>query len=83
MEQKIEWGWTSYKKTGWMNKDGLKEYHCKFTGIYPATVNGREETTIVIYSKHPVKALSEIIRATEELGATPMNFHNAYVEGVK
>lgn len=71
---KMEWGWTSYKKTGWKMNNGLKEYRAKFRGIYPATINGMKEQTIIFFARHPVKALRDISAAAEK-GIEPIKFH--------
>jgi hypothetical protein len=79
MPKKMDWGWTSYKKTGWVNKDGFKEYTAKFRGVYPATINGMKEQTIRFFSKHPGKALGHIVSATEKGAVEPISFHNASI----
>lgn len=75
--EKIIWGWTSYKKTGWVTEYGLKEYRAKFRGIYPATINRQKEQTIIFYTKHPLQMLRTIAEATEK-GIEPLAFHGAF-----
>ncbi len=63
--KETDWGWTSYKKTGWITDDGRKAYTACFRTNGTATGKGCLIFTtakIHFYAKHPIKALRNIVR---------------------
>ena len=53
-----EWGWTKYRRTGWINSEGLNVYEAWFVRFRP--VGDTETCHIVFPSSCPKKTLSKI-----------------------
>jgi hypothetical protein len=80
-----EWGWTSYRRTGWMARDpdgkDVHEYSAYFMRVSAPGIlaSGEvvERTYIKFWSHHPIPALRAILAS----GKRPAKFHGKQVEG--
>ena len=69
-----QFGWTSYRKEGWVDKHNRKLYRAKFTSA-PGTPSFRwTEVTIRFWAKHPIKTLRRL--AGEAKSADDLVRHN-------
>lgn len=54
-----EWGWTSYRRTGWVNAAGIREYRAHFRSI--GSPRGWNCCTITFFARRPRLALRHIV----------------------
>jgi hypothetical protein len=63
-----EWGWTSYKRLGWANKQGQRLYEAHLRSDGP---RGFATCTIRFWARRPIIALRNIVNS----GKDPIEFH--------
>lgn len=80
-----DWGWTSYRRTGWMRRDeagqDVHEYSAHFMRVSAPGILASgaviEKTFIKFWSHHPIPALRTILASENR----PVAFHGQQVEG--
>jgi hypothetical protein len=63
-----EWGWTSYRRTGWAHPNGTRQYRAHFRS--PGSPRGYNACTITFWARRPRLALRHIVsvkRSTDEI----------------
>lgn len=65
-----EWGWTSYRRTGWVRDDGVREYraHLRTAG----SVHHWTRVTITFWARRPIVSLRQLVasrRSVDEIQA--------------
>jgi hypothetical protein len=73
-----DWGWTSYKRVGWVSsafpdQQERRLYQAHFSTV--GDVNGWQQVTILFWAKRPILAL----RAIMEGEAEPITYHDTVV----
>ncbi|MFI5341750.1 MAG: hypothetical protein ACHQ7N_18160 [Candidatus Methylomirabilales bacterium] len=71
-----EWGWTSYRRTGWVNTDGIRQYEAHFRS--PGSPRGFSTCTILFWARHPRLALRHIVTGKKSLDEI-CAFHNTII----
>lgn len=56
----VSWGWTSYRRAGWVNQQGQRLYVVHFQSI--EAPNGYIRITLHIWARRPVLALRALCR---------------------
>ena len=56
----LTWGWTSYKKTGWINDDGERNYTAYLESV-PAAGQGWVRIWVTFWTRHPCLFLREAV----------------------
>jgi hypothetical protein len=63
-----EWGWTSYRRTGWVRDDGVREYRATLQTV--GSLHHWTRCTIMFSARHPLLALRQIVagrKSAEEI----------------
>ena len=72
------WGWTSYKRTGWISSafpDRRERRQYEVSLRTTGTPEGWEQVTIQFWALHPIRALQTITQS----GADPLTFDDTAV----
>lgn len=67
-KKSYEWGWTSYKFSGWKKDDGCKFYRGRFMSIEEP--GGYSVCYVYFWAHRPILALRKIV----ESGKDPLTF---------
>lgn len=68
-----DWGWTSYRRTGWKHESGRHIYHALFRA--PHGVRGFQLVGVNFAAERPILALRHIANS----GQDPLDFHGQVV----
>lgn len=60
----MDWGWTSYEKTGWKRDDGCKQYLGRFRAMEDP--DSHFTCLVWFWAHRPILALREIVESGED-----------------
>ncbi len=57
--KRLEWGWTSYRRTGWINKNGQRCYTVNLSAS-SGQVGEFETVRLLFWARRPILAIREM-----------------------